>query len=141
MRVHTIALVALFQQVPRVADKVFVSETRYPAPNTDIVSPPYVVIDPADGNDTTDRVAGPRLTQHPRFTWRAVGRDYTEAAALGEDLKALVIVNGFGIRLAVPGERTGPMSYSSPIPVQRDDDASPVVYFHVAEGGFESNPA
>lgn len=140
-RKHTAALKALIQQVPAVATKTFVTVARYPAPNQAVkVEPPYVVIHPADGADEATRFTGPRDTMHPRFVVHTVGTTAEMAQLVAEQWKAKLIVNGFGIRPEVPGERTDRFWWDSPIPVQVDKDVTPWLCYHVAECGFTSHP-
>jgi hypothetical protein len=136
MRKHTAWLKATIQGIPTVASKTYVTRVTPGA----IVAPPYVVIHPADGIDQVERMAGPRSTQHPRFTIHSVGVDADQCGWLAEQIKSRLVVNGFGVIPTVPGERCGRVWWDSPIPIQIDDDGDPV-YFHVAECGFSSDPA
>ena len=137
MKKHTDALVALAETVPNVT-AVYVSIAKN-ADQSD-VAVPYVVIHPADGRDDSDRLAGPSVTQHPRFTVLSVGKSPDEAAWIAERLKAVLIVGGIGVVPIVPGERSGTFWYSSPQPIQVDTDAFPPLIWHTAEVGFESTP-
>lgn len=138
-RKHDNALLAIIRSVPVVATKTFV--TKVTSPDGAVVKAPYVVVHPADGTDDTDRLVGPAVTQNPRWIVHSVHTSAEQAKWLAEQVKARLIVGGYGIVPAIEGERPGQFWYSSPIPVQVDDDFTPSLYFHVAECGFSSDPA
>jgi hypothetical protein len=134
---HTDWLKATIQGVPALS-RVFITR----APNADgTVETPYVVIHPSEGEDEATRLTGPRLTQHPRFVVHTVGEDADEALWAAEKLKARLIVNGFGVIPEIPGELCSRVRWSSPVPIQMDDDVSPPLALHVAEVGFDTDPA
>lgn len=133
MKQHTDALKALIQSVPALASKTFVTVT--PAG----VAPPYVVIHPADGTDTQERLTAPRVAQHPRFTIHSVGSSADNCAAVAKAVKDKLIVGGRGVRVDVPGEKSFPAWWESPIPIQVDNDVTPPLIYHVAECGWSSN--
>lgn len=131
------ALVTLFRTITPLSAKIFVSDAI--GEGGARVAAPYVVVHPADGTDAALRLTGPSLTQNPRWTIHSVGMTADQAKWAAELVKGKLIVNGFGISLTISGERPGAFWYSSPIPIQRDDDVSPSLFFHVAECGFASD--
>ncbi|WP_157480056.1 hypothetical protein [Leifsonia sp. Root227] len=142
MRVHTAWLRGVIESLPGgIKDgrsQVFVSRAVYPEQPDEKLSYPYWVIHPADGKDTSDRVTGPVVTRHPRFTVHSVGRDADQAGIAAENLRNALIVNGRGIVPSIAGEHPKPVWYSSPIPVQVDSNIQPPTCYHVAECGFDS---
>ena len=123
----------LIQQVPAVASKTFVTTTGGPA------TAPYAVIHPAEGIDEATRLTGPRSTLHPRFVIHFVGTTAEQVQLLMEQAKSKVIVNGFGVHPTVAGERTGPMWWESPTPLQVDKDTTPWLVYGIVECGFSSD--
>ena len=102
---------------------------------------PYAVYDSMSGTDSVERQSGPALTQHPRWTIRMVGATVKQVKWATEGVKDRLVVNGFGVVPAVDGERPGRFWFSNPIPVQRDDDTIPPLFYEVSECGFSSDPA
>lgn len=139
MRVHTAWYKARIETIAALAGRTFVTEAKSPtgAP----LAPPYVVIHPAEGTDRADRLSGPTLVQNPRWTIHTVGSTPDQAAHFAEQIKALVLVNGFGIVPVIAGQQCGRVWWSSPIPIQTDTDVSPAIFYHVAETGFTAEPA
>lgn len=138
-RKHDNALLAILRTIPAIATKTFV--TKVTSTDGAVVKPPYAIIHPVDGTDDTDRLVGPAVTQHPRWTIHSVHNSTDQAKWLGEQVKAKLIVAGVGIVPTIEGERPGQFWYASPTPVQVDDDFTPSLFFHVAECGFSSDPA
>jgi hypothetical protein len=138
-RRHDNALLAIIRSIPTAASKTFLSSVT--SPDGSVVNAPYVVVHPADGTDNTDRLAGPATTQHPRWTIHSVGTTTDQAKWVAEQIKAKIIVAGIGITPTIEGESAGAFWYSSPLPVQTDDDFTPPLHYHVAECGFSSDPA
>ena len=132
MRKHTTWLKSRIQSIPAFAASTFV--TVAPA-NTPL---PYVLIHPSDGRDISDRLAGPDTVQNPRFVIHSVGSTYDQCAWAAEQVKAVLIIAGLGVTPTITGEIAGRVWYSSPQPIQADDDVTPVLLFHTAETGFES---
>ena len=62
MRADNDAVKAKYESVAALASKVFVVEAPH---DTEL---PYAVLYPMGGRDTQERVTGPRITRHPRFT-------------------------------------------------------------------------
>ena len=137
MKAHTDALVALIKTVPAFATKTW--PTMVPKGTTPTF--PYVLVWPSDGTDSTDRLTGPLVTQHPRWAIWVVGVSYDQVALGARDIKDKLIVNGRGVTLSVAGEVCEPFWYNSPTPIQTLENTDPAIVYHIAECGFESNPA
>lgn len=120
--------------------RVFVSQAVPPSPGAKVPLP-YWVIHPAAGRNTSDRVTGPAVTKHPRFTLHANGVDADQAARAGEAAEKLLVQNGRGVVPTVSGEKSKRVWYSSPVPIQVDDGVTPHVFIHIAECGWDSEPA
>jgi len=131
-------LKATLETIPALANSVFVTTVppnTVPAHSDDFR---FVVIHPQDGDDDTDRLTGPNVHRHPRFTLYSVGADARQAQATAERVKARLVVQGFGIVPDVPGEFTQRLWYSVPTPLAVDRDPSPHWVFHTAELGWKS---
>lgn len=140
-RNHTAWLKARLETIAGATGQVFVSKAEYAAPNQGVkLTYPYWVIHPADGVDEATRETGPKITQHPRFTIHSVGENADQAAWAGAQVKALLVVSGFGVVPTITGERCKPFWYHSPVPIQTDSSVLPVVCFHVAEASFATEP-
>lgn len=135
MKNHTTAVTTAIKTVPALASKTFVSTARVAGA---LPAAPYVVVHPSDGEDTQDRVTGPRSALHPSFTLHIVGTSYDNAQTVTELVKAKFIVGGFGVKLSVSGETTKPCRWNAPIPTQVDDSLTPPLIYNVVELDFES---
>lgn len=133
---HTDALVALLKTIPAFASKTFVTII----PEGTKPTSPYLLVHPADGSDSQERVTGPRVTQHPRFTLHTVGGSYDQVAAGAKLIKDKLVVSGRGVTLTVAGDVCQPVWYESPVPIQVDPDVTPSLVYHVAEVGFRADP-
>ena len=133
MRVHTNALVARLQTVVPLATKTFVST----APSGTVA--PYVLVHPADGVDSAERLAGPYSTQRPRFTLHFVGSSYDNAQKVVELAKAKFVDRGTAIQMSVPGELSQGLQWSSPQPAQADNDVTPPLVFCTVEVSWYSD--
>jgi hypothetical protein len=138
MLIHTDAVEARAKTVPALATKTFVSV----APRTDGVLPtaPYLVIHPADGEDSQERVSGPRSAQNPAFTFHIVGTSYSNCQQVTELLKAKFFTAGVPIQINVTGERGRGLRWSSPQPTQVDNDMTPPLIYNVVEVSWISEP-
>lgn len=138
MKIDTAAVKAAIETIPALATKTFVSV----APRTNGVLPtsPYLVIHPADGNDTQDRVTGPYSTRRPSFTLHIVGSSYDNAQTVTELVKAKFVVAGRGVKLTIAGTNTKPCRWISPQPTQVDNSLTPPLIYNVAELDFEAQP-
>ena len=141
MKAHTDALVALTQQIPALATKTFVAIAKFPTGTEESKKYPYVVYFPAAGTDSAERMTGPAVTQHPRWTRHTVGQSYAQVADTEADIHAKLVPNGRGVVLEVAGQVCGPMWDESPIPIQVDNDVTPPLVYAVSECGFDSDPA
>lgn len=144
MRVHTAWLKSLIETIPGAVvggrSQVFVSKAEYPEPDQKVeVSYPYWVIHPADGRDTADRLTGPYVTRHPRFTIHSVALNADTAGLIAENVRNALVVNGRGVTPVITGERPRAVWYSAPIPIQVDTTKTPALVYHVAEVGFDSD--
>lgn len=139
-RKHTQALVAKTQEIPAFATKTFVTVAQYKNEPTTRVTAPYIVWHPANGVNTQEAVTGPRIAKHPRFTGHIVGVDADQVQLLTDMLEALLFPSGRGITISVVGERSYPLWFESPLPVQVQTDPQPVVVYGVVECGWRSDP-
>lgn len=135
MKNHTLAVTTAIKTVTALATKTFVSTARVAGA---LPTAPYVVVHPSDGEDTQDRVTGPRSSLHPAFTLHIVGSSYDNAQTVTELVKAKFVSGGFGVKLTVAGETTKPCRWASPIPTQVDDSLTPPLIYNVIELDFES---
>lgn len=139
MKADTAAVKAKIEEVTALSAKTFVSVA--PRSNGVLPTAPYVVIHPADGTDTQERVTGPRSTRHPSFTFHIVGTSYDNAQTVTEQIKAKFITGGVGIRLTVTGWNTKPCKWSSPLPTQVDNSITPSLIYNVVELDYDAEPA
>jgi len=131
-------LVSTLQTIPALSSSVYVTtvpEGTVAPHSTDFR---FVVIHPQDGTDDTDRLTGPNVLRHPRFTLYSVGADAYQAQAVAEAVKAKLVVHGFGIVPDVSGEWTQRLWYGVPTPLAVDRDPTPWWVFHTAEVGWQS---
>lgn len=134
----TEAFVAVVETVPALAESTFLSvvpEALLPAPV------PYVIVHPSDGVDDTDRVTGPRVSEHPMFTLHIVGDSTNQAQIITGLVKAKFVTGGRFTPPVVAGRRNGRGYWRSPLPVQVDGDVTPPLIFQVVEVGWTSDPA
>lgn len=130
---HTDALKLKIQEIPALAGvKTGVTVIAHGT------EPPYAVIHPSQGTNTQERVTGPRNTRHPRFTIHLVGESGEQVQVLMDLLEAKLFPAGRGITLTVTGERSFPLWFESPLPVQVQTDPQPSVIYGVAEVGWTS---
>lgn len=135
MKQHTDWLKAQIQSIPALAAKTFVLNAR--KDGTGAFPPaPFAVIYPVDGVDTVERLAGPALTQNPRFILHIVGSSYDNTALVTGLVKPLFIQAGIGVTPDIPGESCGRVWWRSPQPVALDRDVTPPIPFQVIELGF-----
>jgi hypothetical protein len=139
LKAHTDYLLSQIRSITPLASKTFVAPAQRSATGVLPVAP-YVVIYPAEGTDTQERVTGPRSTQHPSFTLHIVGSSYDNASTVAALIKTKFVVNGVGVQAVVAGERCRNMRYSSPQPIQVDYDLTPPLVFATAEIMWDSEP-
>lgn len=141
MKKDTDAVVARFQSVSQLAAKTFVARAPR-ASDGSLPAAPYVVIYPSDGTDTQERLTGPRSTRHPRYTAHIVGSTYDNCQKALELAKVkFIAANGFSIPIVTAGDVTRNLSWSTPQPLQVDDDTAiaPLIYATV-EIGWDAEP-
>ena len=138
MKKHTDALVAETQEIPAFATKTFVTL----AANADGTKPtaPYIVWHPAAGTNSQPGITAPRVTRNPRFTGHVVGKDAAQVQVLMDLLEAKLFPGGRGVVLSVAGERSKPLWYSCPVPIQVQTDPQPTVVYGVVEVGWSADP-
>jgi len=140
MKQHTALVEARVKSLPAFASKTWVSLVPRDASGNPIPTPPYVVLHPSDGTDTSERVTGPRAWQHPRFTLHVVGSSYASLGLAVEALKARFIVSGVPLPIIIAGERARNFFWSSPVPIQVDNDITPPLLYQVIELGWTAEP-
>jgi len=131
---HADALVAKTKEIPAFASKTYLTVAERG------VTAPYIVWHPANGANSQERVTGPRVTKHPRFTGHIVGSTAEQVLVLMDLLEAKLFPGGRGVTLDVAGERAMPLWFESPIPVQVQTDPQPTVIYGVVEVGWRSDP-
>lgn len=134
-RKHTQALVAKTRELAAFASKTFVTLVPHGT------EPPYIIWHPAQGENTQERVTGPRVTKHPRYTGHIVGETADQVQLLMDLLEEKLFPGGRGVVLTVAGERSFPLWFSSPLPVQVRTDPLPAIVYGVVECGWRSDPA
>lgn len=140
MKVHADLVVARFRSVPALALKTFIAPTQRDAAGK-LPVPPYAVIYPAEGTDSSDRLAGPTVDQHPRFTAHIVGSSYDSCAAALALAKAKFVLNGVGVEAVIADELSSGMFFNAPQPIQVDYDLTPPLVYATVELGWDSTPA
>jgi len=138
-RRHTQAVKAKIQEIAALATKTHLGIAQKDSAGK-IPAPPLVLIHPAGGTDTQERLAGPRSTQHPRFTLHIVGSSIDNVETIRDAVKAKFVVNGRGVPPTVAGEVTSALSWDEPTPIQWDTDLTPPVPYAVVELGFTADP-
>lgn len=138
MKIDTDAVKAAVQTIPALASKTFIAVA--PRTNGVLPTPPYLVMFPSDGIDRQDRVTGPYSTRYPTFLFHIVGSSYENAQTVTELVKAKFVVGGRGVKLTIAGTTTKPCLWSSPLPIQVDNDLTPPLIYTVAELTFQADP-
>lgn len=133
----TQAVLAKLQAVPSLASATFV--TIVPADN--IVRTQYALIHPSEGTDEQIRLSGPPVTTHPRFTLHIVGSTAESVQRNTALVKAQFLTDGFIVPPVISGRRNYDGFWSSPIPIQVDNDLTPPLVYQVIELGWTSDPA
>jgi hypothetical protein len=142
-RIETVpSLVNGASTAPANATKVFVTQAIYPYPNTNVkVLPPYVIIDPDEGDDEARRYTGPKNVRNPRFTIRIIGATADQVQFFFEKIKAVFIGDGFGVYPMIPDEVTERVWLESPTPIGLDPDVTPPLVLGYIRLGWSSQPA
>lgn len=138
MRQHTEWVKSRIQNVANLSSKTFVSLA--PRASGSLPVPPYAVLHPSDGTDSVERLHGPSVTQHPRFTLRIVGTDYDSVAKVARNVKAQFIVDGFGVTPVIEGETCSRVWWAAPETAEPDHDITPAIVSGVYELGFDADP-
>lgn len=139
MKQHTKAVTDEIKSITALAAKTFVSVAPRDSQGK-LPATPYVVVHPSDGIDEQDRLTGPRSKFTPDFTLHVVGASYDNAQTVTELIKSKFVVDGFGVFLTVPGEKTSRVRWSIPTPTQVDNSAPPPLVYNIVELGFDSTP-
>lgn len=140
-KAQTDLVVARIQSLPFLASKTF----KLVAPRNaggKLPAAPYVVVQPADGTDSSERFTGARSTAHPRYVLHVVGESYDHAQGVFEDVKALFIdpVTRFPYPISVAGEVARNIVWDGVQPVQVDNDVTPPIIYCTAELSWDSDP-
>lgn len=101
----------------------------------------YVVIQPGGDDDSQERITGRYVNRRPSTTFQCVGTTPDQAISVSERLDKVLRPNGRGVRLSVPGERTGPLRRDYIGPAQIDPDTTPPMWFQTVEYSFDAQPA
>jgi hypothetical protein len=131
---HTDALKAKTQEITAFAAKTFITIAPH---DTDA---PYIVWHPAQGENEQTGITGPRVRKSPRFTGHIVGEDADQVQVLLDLLEAKLFPGGIGVALTVAGERSKPLWFSSPLPIQVQTDPQPTIVYAVVEVGWSADP-
>ena len=131
---HTDALVAKTEEIPALAGHTFVTIAPHGA------AKPYMVWHPAQGTNTQESVTGPRVTRRPRYTGHLVAEDARQVQRLLDLLEAKLFPSGRGAVLEVEGERSFPLWFESPLPIQVQTDPQPTIVYALVECGWRSDP-
>lgn len=101
----------------------------------------YLVIQPGADDDSQERITGRYVNRRPSTTFQCVGTTPDQAISVSERLDRALRPNGRGVRLTVPGERTGPLRRDYIGPAQIDSDTSPPMWFQTVEYSFDAQTA
>lgn len=133
-KAHADALVAFTEELEEFTGRVFLVE----APHGTV--PPYVVWHPAKGVPSQVGVTGPYAARNPRFTGHVVAKTAGHALVLMDALEDHLFPGGRGVTIAVEGERSHPLWFTSPVPVQKQSDPQPTIFYGVVECGWRTQP-
>lgn len=131
----------IVETVPILASSTFVTLVPKPGSGQPPIAYPYALIHPTGGTDEQTRYTGPASTEHPEFTIHIAGASAEQVQTVTDLLKAVVIVDGFGIIPAVTGRRNQRMFWRQPIPIQSNTEVVPPMCFAVVETGWVSDPS
>ena len=138
---HNDALKSFIEEIPPLATKTFEAIAKYPYPDASVkVLPPYLLMFPSDGKNTSERVALRPRTRHPRWTLHLVGSSADQVGDIAELLTAHLLPDDRGAVLAVAGEVCKPLWLDSPLPLQVIDNATPALVYQVFECGLDADP-
>lgn len=136
MKQHTALVKARIQSIPALASKTFVLTA--PRVAGELPKAPYVVIWPANGTDSAERLAGPFAQMNPRFVVHVVGSSDDNVQTVSELVKAKFVANGFGIQADIAGEFATGMRVTEPQPTQVDNDVTPPLIYNTLEVSWEA---
>jgi hypothetical protein len=131
---HTDALKAKTQEITAFATKTFITIAPHDTPA------PYIVWHPAQGENEQTGLTGPRSRKNPRYTGHVVGGTAEQVQVLVDLLETKLYPGGIGITLTVAGERSKPLWFSSPLPIQVQTDPQPTIVYAVVEVGWSADP-
>lgn len=139
---HTAEVVARIESIPALASKTFKLRAPRDASGDITARPPYVVVQPSDGEDEQIRFSGGRVGKNPRVVLHIVGSSYDNCQTVTELIKPkFVDAGGFGIQIDVDGESGRNLRWLSPLPTQVDDNVNPALIFNTVELLWDSEPA
>lgn len=137
MITDTDALRAVLEAIPGLSGKTFVGFTT--PVGTKIVAP-YVLIFPAGGTNTADRLTGPSQVRNPSFTLHVVGANADSTQIVFDNIAAAFNADTFVTPPPVAGRRNYGGYFRCPLPIQVSDTADPPVAYAIAELGWASEP-
>jgi hypothetical protein len=131
---HTDALKAKTQEITAFATKTFITLAPHET------ATPYIVWHPAQGENEQTGITGPRSRKNPRYTGHVVGGTAEQVQVLVDLLETKLYPGGVGVTLTVAGERSKPLWFSSPLPIQVQTDPQPTIVYAVVEVGWSADP-
>lgn len=138
MKQDTDAVKSALSAVAALAGKVFVSFTT---PVGTKIPAPYVLIHPAAGIDSADRLTGPPVVTNPQFTLHVVGANADSTQIVADNIKAALTADGLIVPPAVTGRVNSRGYFRCPLPIQVSDVVDPPMAYAVVEFGWTSEPA
>jgi hypothetical protein len=139
---HANEVMSRIRTLPPLANKTFPLVAPRDAAGNITAKAPYVVVQPADGDDEQIRLTGGRAGKNPRVVLHVVGSSYDNTQTVTELIKPLFIdAGGFGIQIDVDGESGRNLRWSSPLPTQVDNDVTPPLIYNTVELTWNSEPA
>lgn len=133
-RKHTDALKEKSKQIAALGQRVYITT----APKDAVM--PYLVWHPARGTNQQAAVTGPRVIRRPRFTGHIVAATAEQVEVITDLLEELLMPHGRGIVIDVDGEKSYPLSFDAPLPIQAAKDPQPTIAYQVIEVGWTSQP-
>jgi hypothetical protein len=133
----TAAVQSKIEAVPILADATTVTFWPSGKPPT---TPPWVVVFPAEGNDSSDRLTGPLVTTNPSFTLHIVGATAAQVQTVTGLVKEQFVTGGRFAAPIVTGRLNQGGYWRAPLPLQVDTSVTPNIAFQVIELGWVSDP-
>ena len=137
MKADTDALKAVLSAIPGLSGKVFVAFTTPVGTN---ITAPYVLVFPAGGTNTADRLTGPTQVRNPAFTLHVVGANADSTQIVFDNISAAFTADAFVTPPTVTGRRNSAGYFRCPLPIQVSDTADPPMAYAVIELGWTSEP-